>query len=319
MSTRRNFLAGLAAAPLLASQGAAVFAQDSRRAFTMVVPYPPGGSADIFARLFSAALSTQINERIIVENRPGAGGTLGAAHVAAAPPDGRTLLYTLGNLLLNQEFLMKDVRFRAMESLVPVARTCIVQVVIATHANFPANDLREFIAMARRSPGKHSFAYYGDLGIPSMAAEAGINLLRVPYKGGAPGLIDVASGTTDIIASSLTQALPLLRGGRMKLLAVSSDERLAEFPNVPTVKEVVPGYKAIDYQAVYAPKGTPKAVVDQIWQATAKVLASPEFRRSASDRGAIVNPMNPEQLHAFMEQDYANIRATVRASGIQPE
>jgi len=318
MINRRNLVLAATAAPLLAGTATSALAQEQRQ-LTMVVPYTPGGSADIFARLFSQALGKELNETIIVQNRPGAGGTLGASHVAGLPPDGRTLLYTLGNLLINQEFLIKDVRFRPMESLVPVARTCIVQVVIVTRPDFPGNDLREFIAMARRSPGKYSFAYYGDLGIPSMAAEAGIDILRVPYKGGAPALIDTASGITDILASSLTQALPLLKGGKLKVLAVSTEERIADMPNVPTVREVVPGYRAIDYQAFFVPKATPRPVIDKLWQATSRVLASTEFRRTAEERGALVQPMGPDEIRAFMEIDYANTRKTVAKAGIQPE
>ncbi len=318
MTNRRQFCMGLAASPLLATAAGSAFAQE-RRQLTMVVPYPPGGSADILGRLFSNALSTELNEKIIVENRAGAGGTLGASYVAGMPADGRTMLYTLGNLLLNQEFLLKEVRFRPMESLAPVGRTGIVQVVIIAKADHPASNLREFIAMAKRNPGKHSFAYYGDLGIPAMAAEAGIDILRVPYKGGAPALIDTASGIVDILASSLAQALPLIRAGKVKVLAVSSEERLADMPNVATVKEIVPGYKSIDYMGVFVPKATPRPVIDQLWQATSRVLANPDFQRAAGERGVLVRPMGPDQLNTAMEVEYANTRKTVRTAGILPE
>lgn len=319
MTNRRSFCMGLAAAPLLATRPEFGLAQDSRRQFSMVVPYTPGGSTDLLGRLFAEGLSGQLGEKIIVENRPGANGTLGAAHVAAAPPDGRTLMYTYGNLLLNQEFMMKDLRFQALDTLVPVARTCIIQAVVVAGVNFPANDLREFIAMAKRSPGKHTYAYYGDLGIASMAAEAGIDLLRVPYKGGMPGMVDVAGGTVDIITSSLAQAQPMLRGGKLKALAVSGDERLAEWPNVPTVKEILPTYRALDYQVVMASKATPKPVIDQLWQRMNTVLTNADFRRSFMERGAIVSNMRLDELRAFMDADRASIAKVVKAAGIQAE
>jgi len=319
MLNRRRFCTGLAVAPLLATRGGAAFAQDGKRPFTLVVPYTPGGSADTLGRIFADAMSIQVNERVLVDNRPGAGGTIGAAYVAAAPADGRTLLYTLGNLLMNQEFMLKDVRFRANDSLVPIARTTILQVAIVTSATSPFNDLREFLALAKREPGKRSFAYYGDLGVLSMASEAGVDLIRVPYKGGTPGLVDVLAGRVDIIASSLTQAQPMLKAGKLKILAIVGDERLADMPNVPTVKEVVPKFRSIDYQVVYAPKGTPKPVRDQLAQDISRVVGNADFRRNVAERGAVVSPLYGDELVAFLESDHANISNIIKTAGIQPE
>lgn len=318
MPTRRHFTLSLAAAPWLAS-APQVLAQTGRRQISVVVPYTTGGSTDILARVFASALAKQVGESVIVENKPGAAGTIGAAYVAAQPPDGRTMLYTLGNLLLNQEFLLKDVKFRPMESLTPLAKTCDLQVTMVVAANHPANNLAEFIAMAKRNPGKHSFAYYGDLGVVSMAAEAGINLIRVPYKGGMPGLIDVAAGNVDVIASSLTQALPMIQGGKLKMLAVMTANRWPEYPNVRTVKEDLPNYQAVDYHALFLSAATPKPVLDASWKAVSAVLASPEYRKTLSERGAIPDSLGPEEAKRFIAGDHAFIRKTVQAAGIQPE
>ncbi len=319
MIDRRRFCGSLAAAPLLASPFGNLLAQESRRQSTMVVPYTPGGSTDILGRLFTEALSAQVGDKFIVENRPGANGNLGSAFVGNAPGDGRTLLYSYGNLLLNQEFMMKESQFRPLESLVPITRTCIIQAVIVAAPGFPANDLRELIAMAKRSPGKHTYAYYGDLGIASMAGEAGIDLLRIPYKGGVPGMTDVAGGTVDVITSSLAQALPMLRAGRLKALAVFGDERLAEWPKVPTVKEVLPAFKAFDYQVVMAPKSTPRPVLEQLAQRANAALQAPAFKQAFLERGAIVSPMPLDAVRAFMEEDRVNIGRIVKQAGIQPE
>ncbi len=314
---RRKLCLAMAGAPLLASQAGRALAQS--RAFSVVVPYTPGGSTDLLGRLFAEGLSHQVNEKVIVENRPGANGTLGAAYVAGTPGDGRTLLYTFGNLMLNQEYMMKDLRFHAMDQLVPVARTCITQAVILAKADSPVNDLRDFIALAKRAPGKQTFAYYGDLGILAMAAEAGIDLLRIPYKGGLPGMIDVAAGNVDIITSTVAQAAPMMRGGKVKAIAVFGDDRLSEWPNVPTIKEILPNYKAVDYQVVMAPKSTPKPVLDQLAARINAVLNSPEVRKGFLDKGAIVSPMKPDELRAFMDADLANIGRIIKAAGIQPE
>ena len=318
MTNRRNFCMGLAAAPLLATHPELALAQDKRH-FSMVIPYPPGGSTDLLGRIFADGLSGQMGEKIIVENRPGAGGTLGPAQVAAAPADGRTLLYTFGNLLLNQEFMMKELRFRALDLLVPVARTSVVQAVFVASVNFPANDLRELIAMAKRNPGKHTYAYYGDLASAAIAAEAGIDLLRVPYKGGMPGLVDVAGGTVDIIYGSMAMTGPMLGGGKIKALAVTGDQRLSAWPNVPTVKEILPNYRSLDYQVVMAPKATPKPVIDQLWQHMNAVLTNADLRRSFMDKGALVSNLRPDELRAFMEEDRAAIARVVKAAGVQPE
>ena len=315
MTTRRNFTVALAAMPWITN----VEAQATRRQRTVVVPYPPGGSSDVLGRVYANALASQTGETVIVENRPGAGGTIGAAYVAGMPGDGRTVLYTLGNLLLNQEFLLKDVTFRPLQSLFPLAKTCDLKVAIVTAANHPANDLTEFIAMAKQAPAKHSFAYYGDLGVVSMASEAGIDLIRVPYKGGPNALPDVVGGRVDIIASSLTQALPMLQAGKLKILAVMTEERWADHPNVRTVKEVLPRYKAIDYQGIFLPAETPRAVVDSAWSTTSAVLSNPEYRRAVMEKGAIPAPMPPEEFKRFFLADYANIKKIVETAGIQRE
>lgn len=318
MLDRRQFAIRLTTGAMLARTGAAFAQTGSRRQATMVVPYTPGGSTDVLGRLFAEAFSAQMGEKYILENRPGASGILGSSQVAAAPGDGRTLLYCYGNLLLNQEFMMKDAPLKVLEVLTPVTRTCIIQAVILAAPGFPANNLRELIALAKNNPGKYSYAYYGDLGIASMAAEADVSLLRVPYKGGVPGMVDVAAGTVDIITSSLAQALPLMRSGKLKVLAVYGDERLAEWPNVTTIKEVLPNYRSLDYQVVLAPKSTPADVIAQMAQRADAALANPEFKQSFLDRGAIVAPMQPKELRAFMETDRALIEKIVKVAGITP-
>ncbi|WP_028604157.1 tripartite tricarboxylate transporter substrate binding protein [Ottowia thiooxydans] len=314
---RRTFSKGFVAGAALAATGLAR-AQAGRQP-TMVVPYTPGGSTDILGRLFADAFSAQAGEKYILENRPGANGMLGSAYVAAAPPDGRTLMYTYGNLMLNQEFLMKENRLQPLRDLVPVTRACLIQAVIVAAPSFPASNLRQLLDMARKSPGKHSYAYYGDLGIAAVAAEADVQLLRVPYKGGVPGMIDVAAGTVDIITSSLAQAAPLLKAGKLKALAVYGDERLREWPDVPTVKEALPNFRAVDYQVVMAPKGTSGAVLAQLSQRARAALAGAEIRQAFLERGAIVAPLSPEETLAFMETDREQLAKVVKAAKILPE
>ena len=312
MRTRRNF--ALAASPWMTT----VKAQGTRRPVTVVVPWPAGASADILGRVFANALATQTGETVIVDNRPGASGTIGAAYVAGMPGDGRTLLYTFSNIL-NQEFLLKDVKFRPLQALLPFAKTCDVRVGLVTAANNPAKDLREFIAMAKRNPGKHSFGHYGGMGVLAIVNEGGIDVIRVPYKGGAPTLVDVAAGIVDITDGSLTSTLPLLKAGKLKLLAVMTDKRWPEYPDVPTVVEILPQYKTVDYQCIFLPLETPKSVVDSLWKVTSSILASPEYRRTVIERGAIPDPLGPEEFKRYIVADHANIKQIVEKSGIKPE
>lgn len=314
---RRALCSGLAAASLLAAAPRTASAQPSQR--RLVIPYPPGGSTDLLGRVFADALGTQLGDKLVVENRPGANGTVGAHHVATGASDGRTLLYTFGNLLLNQQFMMKDPKVNPLTDMAPVTRTCVIQAVVVAAADSPAKDLAEFIAMARRNPGKHSFAYYGDVSIMAIAGEAGLDLVRVPYKGGVPGMLDVAGGRVDVIYSSVAQAGPMLRSGKLKALAVSGDQRLAEWPNVPLVKEVLPKYRALDYQVVLAPKATPKSVIDELYAKSAVALSSDDVKRQFVEKGAMASPMRPDELRAFMEADYAAIGAVCKANGIVAE
>ncbi len=318
MPTRRNFSIALAAAPWMLSSSQ-VKAQSSRRQMTVVVGYAPGAGTDLLARVFANGLAAQIGESVVVENRLGAGGTIGASYVAGMPADGRTLLYTACNTLLSQEFLLKEVKFRTLQALMPLAKTCDVQAAIVTAASHPANSLSEFIAMATRSPRQHSFAHYGDLGLISMAAEAGVELIRVPYKGGAPGLVDVLSGRVDIIVSSQTTVLPMVKAGKLKLLAVMGEKRWPEYPNVSTVKEVLPNFKFTEFQGVLVPADTPKAVADPLLKLISAVISTPEYRRSLSEQGAIADPMGPDDFRRLLVAHRGNIQKIVEASGIQPE
>jgi len=317
--TRRTLCASLAAAACAAAVPMVARAQSGKKPYTLVVPYPPGGSTDLLGRLFADALGAQLGEKVVVENRAGANGTMGSAQVSAAEGDGRTLLYAFGNLLLNQQYMMKEGRLTVLQDLVPVIRTCMIQAVIVAHIDAQAKDLAEFIALARKSPGKYSYAYYGDLTSAAIAAEAGLELIRVPYKGGMPGMLDVVGGRVDIMSNSLAQALPMLRAGKLKALAITGDQRLGEFPNTPTLKEVLPGFRSLDYQVVLAPKATSKAVTEELYRKSLAALSAPDMSKQFRDRGAIISPMRPDELRAFMETDQAGIAAVVKAAGIQPE
>jgi tripartite-type tricarboxylate transporter receptor subunit TctC len=317
-SGRRPLLAALAAAPLAAAWPVTARAQQGAQR-RMIIPYTPGGSTDLLGRLFADALGNQLGDKFIVENRPGANGTLGAQMVAGAPADGRTLCYTFGNLLLNQQHMMKNPGVNPITDMVPITRTAVIDAAFVAAADSPYKDLGELIEAARRSPGKLSYAYYGDLAAASVAALANIDLTRVPYKGGMPGMLDVAGGRVDFIYSSIAQAGPMLRSGKLKALAVAGDRRLPDFPSAPTVREFLPKYRAVDYQVLLAPRGTPRAIVDDLYTRSNAVLSNEDMRRQFAERGSLAAPMRPDELLNFMQEDLAAIGATCKAANITAE
>jgi tripartite-type tricarboxylate transporter receptor subunit TctC len=297
----------------------AVRAQEARRQTTFVVPYAAGGGTDLFARFFADTLATQSGGRVIVENRAGANGAIGLQHVAGAAPDGRTLAYTYGNLALLQFHSMRNPSVNIMQDLVPVIRTVTTQAFVLVAGGAKWLSLGEFIDDARRNPGKYTYADYGELTIAAIMAATGIQLTRVPYKGGGPAQIDVIAGNVDVVANAAAQTVPNIRAGKLRALAVTEDPRMQEFPGVPVISEVVPGYKLTSYQGIFAPRNTPASVLDEIHGQVAAALAKAEVRREIANRYAFPAPLRPSEFRRFMEADSVNVASILRAAGVQPQ
>ncbi|MGD9943221.1 MAG: Bug family tripartite tricarboxylate transporter substrate binding protein [Burkholderiaceae bacterium] len=318
LSKRRSVCKMIGAASLGAALPQAALAQDSRRPTTMVVPYAAGGGTDLFARFFADAIGTQSGARMIVENRAGANGAIGLLHVAAAPPDGRTLAYTYGNLALLQVHSMKNPPVHILRDLTPVIRTVTTQAFVLVSSQSKWTSLAQFIDDARRNPGKYTYADYGELTIAAIMAATGIQLTRVAYKGGGPAQVDVMAGTVDIVANAAAQTMSNIRGGKLRALALTEQPRMQELPDVPTIREVVPKYDLTSYQGIFAPKDTPANVVEEIYERVAGVLKRPEVQREVAARFAVPAPMTPTEFRAFMERDSLNVAAILRAGGIEP-
>jgi tripartite-type tricarboxylate transporter receptor subunit TctC len=320
MLNRRTFCTGLVAAPAVLSWARSATADTyPSRLITIVLPYPAGGGTDSLARMFAEALGSAVGQKIIVDNRGGAAGMIGGTVVAKARPDGYTLLYTLGNLMSNSYYLFKERPFHPIESFTPVTRTCLLQAAIVTRADHPANDLQDFIDLARKSPGQLSFAYYGELGMLTLAKEANLDLLRVPYKGGLQGMLDVSQGRVDVIVSSVAQSLAFIQDRRLKALAITGDERVEALPAVKTVKETLPNYQALDYHSLFALAGTPQSVVDFLYEKSVSVLTEPALRQKFLGLGGVVSPLPPTDFRQFMQKDFERIGKVIESSGIAPE
>lgn len=306
---RRSLCMGMAVAPFALS---AVFSASAQGRFpTVVIPFVPGGATDIFGRLYANALGGEGSEKYIVENRGGAGGAIGLAHVASAVPDGRTVLYTYGNLSIALPLTVKDAP-DILRDFEPVIRTIVTQGLIVTAANSPMRSFADLLKMAKAEPGKVTFGDYGELTLAHLMRAAGIDLMRVPYKGGVPAMVDVISGQVDIYAGSAAQLAPQVKGGKLRVLAVTSEERVLDFPDVPTVREVFPGYRALNYQGVFVRKGTPPAVIDALYKQSLAAITKPHFQQQAAAQYAAVKPMNPAEFKKFMEADAVDIAAAIK-------
>ena len=282
---------------------------------TLIVPWAAGGSTDIIARAIGQQLSTSMGQPVLVENRAGASGNIGAGLVAKAKPDGYTVLIDTMTTLAVNPALIAAMPFKAPEDFTPIALVANVINTMVVNPSVPAKTVREFIAYAKANPTKLAYASAGNGSTNHLAAEmfkraAGIEMLHVPYKGGAPAVADTAGNQTQVLFSAGTQTLPHVKTGRLNLLAVTEPQRSALLPDVPTVAETLPGFNMSVWYAAYGPAGMPRALVERINAEINKALAMPEVRARLESIGVDVVQSTPEQLTSALLKDserYAKI------------
>ena len=291
---------------------------------TVVVGYSAGGAVDAVARTLGQALSKQMGQSILVDNKPGAGTNIAVKYVIDAKPDGYTLLMAANALAANMA-LFKPQPFDAEKDLLPVALVGRVPVVIAANANAPYNDIRQLIAAAKARPKAVAFASPGNGSTPHMAAElfaraAGIDLLHVPYKGGAQAITDVVGGQVPLLAMNALEVKPMVASGKLKVLAVLAAQRSPIFPDVPTIAESgFQGFEASVWYALMAPAKTPAAVVDKLHAEVQKALAAPEVKERMTAVGGEVLPGSREQLAALLHAERVRYANLVRDAHITPD
>lgn len=301
-------LAGLVTATLtiVAANIAPAVAQDYPiQPIRIIVTYPPGGSTDIIARNLANHLSKELGQTVFVENRPGASANIGADVVAKATPNGYTLLFGSDSLVQNPIFGPMP-NFNMMRSLEPISLVARVPFIVATNKNAPFSTPKELIAAAKAAPGKFSvssaqLALYVDL----LKSRAGINLLHVPYKGGAAATTDAISGQVDMVYALVPVILPHVQGGSLKALGVTSAKRISVLPTVPTFAESGVDYDETIWYGLLAPAGTPKSIVNRLYIATQKSVADPDFVQSLSSNGATAISSRPEEFHAQLVSEIA--------------
>ncbi len=318
--TRRSALASLAA---LAATPA--FAQAyPNRPISLLVPWAPGGSTDILARIVALHLHQSMGQPVIIENRTGGAGNIGTGAVARAAPDGYTILFNTMSVHTMNHALMANMPFDGVKDFSPITLLAYVTNTMAVHPSVPANTLPEFIAYAKANPGKIAYASSGPGSTNHLCAAmlekmAGIEMLHVPYRGGAPAVADTVSGQVQLFFTAGTQSLPHVQAGKLKLLAVTEAKRSPYLPNVPTVAETVPGYEMTVWYGAFGPPGMPKEIVAKLNSEIARTLTIPDVKKRMDDIAVELASSTPEELGERMRRDAENWGRIIKSIGITPQ
>ncbi|EGI78149.1 Bug family tripartite tricarboxylate transporter substrate binding protein [Hylemonella gracilis] len=306
---KRAFLFGLFTA--LALAGASVFAQPTAypsKAIRIVVPFPAGGTSDVLARLIGVKMSEKFGQPVIVENRPGSAGNLGADLVAKSPADGHTfVLMDVGNLTISPA--LYKLPFDVLRDFAPVAMVGYSPHLLVVSTQVPADNLADFVKYAKANPGKLNFAAAAGMGSAThlagvqFARRLGIDWSYVPYKGGAQAMTDLVGGHMDVTFNGMVATYPHVKSGKLKLLAVSSAKRWSELPTVPAVAESLPGFLTGSWQGLLAPAGTPPAVIRAVHDEVLRITALPEIREKLQTLGFEPSQMSPAEFGTWLKAE----------------
>jgi tripartite-type tricarboxylate transporter receptor subunit TctC len=312
------FLGLLLQAPTASAQGWPA------KTVRIVVPFPPGGSADLLPRIVGEKLAQQWNQPVVIENRAGAGGNIGATAVFQAEPDGYTLLSApppplVINRLIYPKLAYDSTQFVPMTVIAAIANALLV------HPKVTANSVSELIAYAKQNPGKLNYASQGSGTTSHLTAElfksmaGGLQITHVPYKGTAPALADLLAGQVDLMFDNLGVSLPQVKSGKLKALAVASSKRFRGLPDVPALAETLPGFEAVAWFGIVGPPKTPAAIAEKVAADVAEALRNPEVLRRLSDLSADPLGLSPAETAAFMKLETERWGAVVRSAGVKVE
>ena len=291
----------------------------------LIVPFAPGGSTDIFARLIAERAQAPIGQTMVVENRAGAAGTIGAQEVVRSAPDGHTILMATTGVMAINNALYKNMTYDAAKDLEPVVYVASITNVLVVPPDFPAKNVAELIALAKKDPGKLSFASSGAGASTHMSAElfkamSGTDILHVPYKGSGPAMPDLMSGRVHMMFENAPGAMGHIKAGKLRALAQTGLKRSPSLPEVPTIDESgVRGYESLSWSGIAVPAGTPKAVVARLNQELVKVLRQPDAEAWFATQGADVVGDDPETFAAVVRADHARWGQVIREAGIAAE
>lgn len=321
----RNGLRMMVAISIVALAGVA-FAQDFPvKPIRLVDGYAPGGGTDVIARLMSAKLAELLGQSVVVENRPGATGTIGAATVVRAPPDGYTLLVGLSSTIAVSPSLLAKLPYDTLRDLVAVAQVVTFPNVLVVHPSVPTRNLKDLIALAKARPNTLNYAS-GGLGTSNhLAGEllksmAKVSIAHVPYKGGGPAVIAILGGEVDMLFATMPSATGFVRNGRLRPLAVTGPQRSAALPDVPTMIESgLPGFEVVSWMGMLAPAATPREVIVKLNTAINAVMGNADVRARIAEQASDVVTGTPEQFAALIRRDTERWAKVIREAGIKSE
>ena len=328
MGKTRATLFGLAgcATALMLLTGTAEAQKYPERPVRLVVPYPAGASSnDILARQIAPKLTERLGHNVVVDNRSGASGNIGAELVARSPADGHTLLYGTGGLFSIGPHLYKKLAYSPDKDLAPVALVAVVPYMLVINASLPVKNLAEFIAYAKARPGKLSFASSGIGGTPHLCIEmlkvmAGIDMLHVPYKGGAPAVVDTISGQTQAYCAGLAATMPHVNSGKLRALGVTTLKRSPGAPDMPTLDEQgLKGFDVNSWGAIFVPAKTPKHAIEKLHGSLAAVMETPDMRNTLIKQGMDPVFLGPQQLADLIRTESASWAKVIKTAGIKQE
>jgi tripartite-type tricarboxylate transporter receptor subunit TctC len=317
---------GVALACVLVASMAGAQAQWPERPVRVVVPFPASGATDLIARVVTQRVAQDLGQQLVVDNKPGAGGTIGSAEVAKAAPDGYTVLFTTSSTHAISPHLMPRLSYDAAKDFTPVAHVADAPSVLLVTPSLPVKTVAELIAYAKANPGKLNYATSGNgtivhLNSAAFSAQAGIDMTHVPYKGTALSIPDLISGQVHVLFDSLPTGMPHVAGGKVRALGVTSEKRSGLAPELPTLAESgLPGFASVTWFGVYLPAGAPPALVDRVHQAFTKAVQSPEVKASLAKLG--VDPADvgtPAKFAAMVKADSARWASVIRQRNIKVE
>jgi tripartite-type tricarboxylate transporter receptor subunit TctC len=289
----------------------------------VIVPYAAGGGADILARLVSQELTARLKQAVVVENKGGASNTIGMAAVALAPKDG----YTLGlatPVFVMTPSLIKNHPYDTLKDFAPVAMIGFTPLVLVVHPSVPAKTTQEFIALGKAKPGTLNFASLGAATTQGLSASmfnymAGIDAVQVPYKGSAPGVADLLGGNVQYMFNALPSMLGHIQTGKLRALGVTGTKRASQLPDIPPIRDAVPGYEVTTWYSFIAPAGTPQAAIDRLNREISAIVESPQMKEKLKEQGLEADAMKPAELAALFKSETAKWARVIKDAKIQPE
>ena len=323
MSIKTNSYVYILAASLVAAAGSAAAQSYPARSIRLVVPSAPGGGTDILARVLANKLSEYLGQQVVVDNRAGAGSTIGIDHVAKSAPDGYTLLVSPSTLALNL-WMYTKLPYDAIRDLAPLTQIAAVPNALVVHPSVPARSVTDLIALAKKQPGEINFGSAGIGTSPHLSLElfkhlAKVNLVHVPYKGSGAAVIAHLSGEISAQIPSLPTAMSYIRSNRLRALGVTTAKRSPYLPEIPAIGETVPGYEATQWFGFLAPVGTPQPVQERLAQEAVRALRAPDVAKHMANEGAEIVASTPAQFAAYIKAETEKWGRVIKAAGIKPQ